>query len=205
MNERTTRGTPRRKGAVLLALAAALAAAAARPGFALTVEQAYAMVENHRHTEFDPRAAGIAPDEAACLTKLFDLVDLAIVEKMQTWMYYQSEGKTGASYRDYRGRVDRLIADLTALKTPARLAEVQRLLTDAIREQRDFFAAWDEAFSQSARGVDNREAHKTRGSLMQSSSNKLHDAYARLRALYPDADHRNLDAFYDHLCVLDML
>src|SRR5260221_491269 len=92
-----------------------------------------------RHNAFDPNAPGFTPAEAAYLTKLFDLVDMAIVEKMQTFVWFQSEGRKGASFRASRARVDRVIGELGALEAPANLFQVQRLMVEAVREQRAFF------------------------------------------------------------------
>jgi len=195
-------------GALIGALAltaGALAPGACVPAFGMTVDEAYQETDGHRHTDFDPNVPGFSHAEALYLSKLFDLVDLAIVEKLQTWMWFQSEGKRGASFRDSRVRVDRLIGELAALQAPSQLAEVQRLMVEAVREQRAFFEAWQQAFDAAERGEDNRQAHAERGRLMQSSSAKLHEAYNRLRTLFPTAGRQNLDAFYDHLCVLDLL
>ena len=187
-----------------IAIVAALWLPAAAPACAMTVREAYEAMDGHRHTDFDPNAPGFTPAEAAYLTKLFDLVDMAIVEKMQTFVWFQSEGKKGASFRASRARVDRVIGELGALEAPANLFQVQRLVVEAVREQRAFFEAWQDAFEASARGEDNREAHAERGRLLQSSSTKLRIAYNKLCALFPAAGQRNFDAFYDHLCVLDL-
>jgi len=188
-----------------LAAAALLLPPASGQASAMTVQEAYEAMDGHRHTEFDPHAPGLIHAEAAYLAKLFDLVDLAIVEKMQTWVWVQSEGRKGASFRDSRARVDRIAADLGALRAPVRLAEVQRLMVEAVREQRAFFEAWQEAFDASTRNVDNSQANAASNRLMQSSSAKLRAAYNQLQTLFPAAGRRNLDAFYDHLCVLDLM
>jgi hypothetical protein len=174
------------------------------PAFGMTVQEAYEAMDGHRHTDFDPHAPGLVHAEAIYLTELFELVDLAIVEKMQTWVWFQSEGRKGASFRESRTRVDQIIAEFVTLEAPARLAEVQRLMVEAIQEQRAFFQAWQEAFDARGRDEESGQAHAARGRLMESSSAKLHAAYNQLRALFPTAGRRNLDAFYDHLCVLDM-
>jgi hypothetical protein len=189
----------------LAVTAALLPSPASGPAFGMTVQEAYEAMDGHRHTDFDPKAPGFSHADAVYLAKLFDLVDLAIVEKMQTWVWFQSEGRKGSSFRDSRARVDQLIAEISALQAPARLAEVQRLMVEAVREQRAFFEAWQQAFDAAERGEDNRQGHAAHGALMQSSSAKLHAAYNELRTLFPAAGRQNLDAFYDHLCVLDVL
>jgi hypothetical protein len=184
---------------ILTLLVALLAIGPAR---AMTVEQAYQEMQ-HRHATLDPTSAGFSREEAAYLSRLFELVDLAIVEKMQAWTWFQSEGRKGKSVQEYRARVDVLIATLDNLPAPERLLGVKRLLVEATRDQRAFFETWNRAVA--AAGRDNADAHRTRGNFMKSSSQKLHQAYAQLMSLFPNAGQQNFDAFYDHLCVLDLL
>jgi len=165
----------------------------------MTVQQAYEAHAGHRHTDFDPTAAGFSPREAAYLVSLFDLIDLAIVEKTQAWTWFQSGGRAGAPVATYKDRIDDLIGAIDRLPAPDRLQPIRTLLVEAIREQTLFFEAWE----QSERGgaipvADGRGRH------LQSSSQKLHQAYGQLRVLFPEAGKRNFDAFYDHLCVLDL-
>jgi hypothetical protein len=186
---------------ILIILVALLAIGPAR---AMTVEQAYQEMQ-HRHATLDPTSAGFSREEAAYLSRLFELVDLAIVEKMQAWTWFQSEGRKGKSVQEYRNRVDSLIATLDNLPAPERLRGVKRLLVEAIRDQRAYFETWNQALTVAAAGQDNAAVHRTRGNYMKSSSQKLHQAYAQLMSLFPNAGQQNFDAFYDHLCVLDLL
>ncbi len=172
---------------------------ARKPSSGMTVQQAYQSHAGHRHTDFDPTAAGFNPREAAYLVNLFDLVDLAIVEKTQAWTWFQSGGRAGAPVGTYKGRIDRLVTDIDRLPAPERLQPVRTLIVEAIREQTLFFEAWE----QSERGGVAR-ATDNKGRYLQSSSQKLQLAYSHLRALFPEAGKRNFDSFYDHLCVLDL-
>jgi len=181
-----------------------MATLASAPVFAMTVEEAYQDMQ-HRHASLDPTSRGFTREEAAYLSRLFELVDLAIVEKMQAWTWFQSEGRKGKSVREYRYRVDSLIAILDRLPAPDRLREAQHLLVDAIRDQRAFFETWNEALTVGAAGRDNREVYRSRGMYLKSSSQKLHHVYGQLMQLFPDAGQQNFDAFFDHLCVLDLL
>jgi len=185
-------------------LAAFVALSALVPVHAMTVEEAYREMQ-HRHATLDPTSRGFSREEAAYLSRLFELVDLAIVEKMQAWTWFQSEGRRGKSVQEYRDRVDSLIAILDGLPAPVRLREVQRLLVDAIRDQRAYFETWNQALSVGAAGKDNRDVYRSRGTYLKSSSRKLHQVYGQLMTLFPDAGQQNFDAFYDHLCVLDLL
>lgn len=189
-------------GATLLALGVALAAGA--PAYPMTVEEAYQEMQ-HRHQSLDPTSHGFSREEAAYLSRLFELVDLAIVEKMQAWTWFQSEGRKGKSPQEYRTRVDSLVSILEGLPAPERLHQVQRLLVDAVRDQRAFFESWNDALAVAASGRDNREVYRSRGTYLKSSSQKLHQVYGLLMNLFPEAGQQNFDAFYDHLCVLDLL
>ena len=191
----------RARAPILTVLVGLLALA---PAHAMTVEQAYDEMQ-HRHATLDPTSAGFSREEAAYLSRLFELVDLAIVEKMQAWTWFQSEGRKGKSVQEYRNRVDSLIATLDTLPAPERLRGVKRLLVEAIRDQRAYFETWNQALTVAAAGQDNAAVHRTRGNYMKSSSQKLHQAYAQLMSLFPNAGQQNFDAFYDHLCVLDLL
>jgi hypothetical protein len=172
---------------------------ARKPASGMTVQQAYQSHAGHRHTDFDPTAAGFNPREAAYLVNLFDLVDLAIVEKTQAWTWFQSGGRAGAPVGTYKGRIDSLVTDIDRLPAPERLQPVRTLIVEAIREQTLFFEAWE----QSERGGV-AKATDDKGRYLQSSSQKLHQAYGHLRVLFPEAGKRNFDSFYDHLCVLDL-
>lgn len=203
----TSTDRPQKSPATLVT--AALAAAvfftlAVAPAAALTVEQAYEEMA-HRHAGLDPAAAGFTREEAAYLSRLFELVDLAIVEKAQAWTWFQSEGRKGKSLPEYRVRVDALIARLDSLPAPDRLRSVQGLLVDAVRDQRAFFETWTQALEVGARGQDYQDIHRSRGMHLKNSSRKLHQVYGQLMDLFPNAGQQNFDAFYDHLCVLDLL
>jgi len=185
-------------------IAALVAVSALGSASSMTVEEAYQEMQ-HRHATLDPTSSGFSREEAAYLSRLFELVDLAIVEKMQAWTWFQSEGRKGKSVQEYRNRVDSLIAILDGLPAPERLRDVQRLLVEAIRDQRAFFETWNQALAVGAVGKDSREVYRSRGLYLKSSSQKLHQVYGQLMNLFPNAGQQNFDAFYDHLCVLDLL
>ena len=186
------------------ALAVVLSAVAVAPAAALTVDEAYQEMA-HRHAGLDPASAGFAREEAACLSRLFELVDLAIVEKAQAWTWLHSEGRRGKPLPEYRIRLDALIARLDSLPAPDRLRPVQTLLADALRDQRAFFETWTPALEVGARGQENQDVQRSRGIYLKDSSRKLHQVYGQLMDLFPNAGQQNFDAFYDHLCVLDLL
>lgn len=193
------------RGACAAVLASIVPAALLPAGVqAMTVEEAYQEIA-HRHAALDPGAAGIGRDDAAFLSRLFELIDLAIVEKVQAWAWFQSEGRRGKPFPAYRERIEALIARIEALPAPERLRAPHRLLVDAIRDQRDFFASWEEAVQVSLQGKSSRGAHYARMNALRSSSARLHQVYDQLVRLFPEAGPQNFNAFYDHLCALDLL
>lgn len=198
------RATPLLAALAAAALAVLLFTVAVDSAAAMTVGEAYEEMA-HRHAGLDPASAGFAREEAAFLSRLFELVDLAIVEKAQAWTWFQSGGRKGKALPEYRVRVDALIARLDALPAPDRLRPVQALLVDAVRDQRAFFETWTQALEVGAGGQDNQDVHRSRGIHLKNSSRKLHQVYGRLMDLFPNAGQQNFDAFYDHLCVLDLL
>ena len=172
--------------------------------FAMTVEEAYAVMQ-HRHAELDVKSLGRPPAETAFLERLFRLIDLTIVEKVGTTLWFDSEGKKGIPFGRSKGRIDALIADLQALPAPAHLEEIRGLVVAAVTDQRTYFQSFQDSLDGRQPGGDEPEAFRSRARLVKSSSGKLHAAYNRLLAVYPGIGQRNFDAFYDHLCVLDLL
>ena len=170
---------------------------------ALTVEEAYRAIP-HRYTAFDTKSAKTDPKQAACLDSFFRLVNLAIVERVQTLTWFQSNGRQGSSFQNYRKRVGELITQFGVLPIPKNLEEVRRQVVEAIKDQRAYFEEWEQATTK-------REPFKFAlgtGSLhprVLASSQKLQQAYARLMQLYPREEARNQQAFFDHLCALDFI
>src|SRR5262245_27006416 len=160
------------------------------PARSMTVEEAYGEMQ-HRHATLDPTSKGFSREEGAYLSRLFELVDLAIVEKMEAWTWFQSEGRKGKSLQEYRAQVDSLITTLNTLPPPEKLKEMQRLLVEAIQDQRAFFETWNEAIAVASSGRDNREAHRSRGVYLKSSSQKLHRVYGMLMDMFPAAGQQN--------------
>jgi hypothetical protein len=171
------------------------------PGRAMTVGEAYQETQQ-RHASVDPTSAGFSREEGSYLSHVFEIVDLAIVEKTQARAWFQSGARRGEPVREYRARVDSLVAILNRLPTPARLIDVRRLLIEAIRDQESFFETWDESLTVTASARGNREVLRTRGMYMKASSRKLHEVYGLLMSLFPEAGQQNFDAFHDHLSVL---
>ncbi len=171
--------------------------------FAMTVEEAYRAIP-HRYTAFDTKSAKMHSKEAACLESFFRLVNLAIVERVQTLTWFQSSGKQGSSFQDYRKRVGALITQFAVLPVPKNLEEARRQVIEAIKDQRTYFEEWEQAMTKRERfkyalGAGPRHPR------VLASSQKLQQAYAQLMQLFPREDARNQRAFFDHLCALDFI
>ncbi len=91
----------------------------ARSSAAMSVDEAYAAIP-HRRTVFDQRAARMTSEEAEGLTRLFALVDRAIVARVT------------------RAGSDAVLADLRALELSPRLRHVQALVTEAVVAERAY-------------------------------------------------------------------
>ncbi len=173
-----------------LTLLSELWAAELRQG--MGVDEAYRAIP-HERTQFLRQRAHMPDAEADYLDNLFALVDLAVVERVQTQRWMQSGGRRGED----RANHGAILRELKDLAVPDRLIAVHRLVVEAIGEQHDYFELW-----RSNQGV-NRFDH--RHPLIQGSHRKLIDVYNRLIRLYPSENGHNKKAFYDHLCALDFI
>jgi hypothetical protein len=171
--------------------------------FAIGVEDAYRTIP-HRYTPFESKSVKMNPAESAFLQELFRLVNLAIVERVQTQAWFQSNGKKGAAFSNYQRATNGLIAQLEALAVPDKLKAVNRTVIEALKDQGAYFEEWQ-------RMVTRREPFKhalgagPHHPRILAASQKLHDAYGRLMQAYPQEADRTKQAFFDHLCALDFI
>jgi hypothetical protein len=169
----------------------------------MTVEEAYRAIP-HRYTAFETKSAKMDPKEAACLESFFRLVNLAIIERVQTLTWFQSNGRQGSSLQSYRKRVGDLITQFGALAIPKNLEEVRLQVVEAINDQRAYFEEWEQATTKKqpfkyALGAGPRHPR------VLASSQKLQQAYAQLVQIYPREGSRIQQAFFGHLCALDFI
>lgn len=153
---------------------------------AMTVDEAYAAIP-HKKTRFDAAAATMGMAERQLLDIFFGLTDLAVAERVSAMIAIR-DGKA------YSGNYDAILARLAALDVPEKLKRAHDLVTQAVREQRQYLGlmAAGEAFSRGA-------------PLVHSSHQKLVAAYSELMRLYPQEGAHNRTAFFDHLCALDFI
>ena len=166
---------------------------------AMTVEEAYRLIP-HKKTDFNASSAKMTPAEVGYLEQFFELVNLAIVERVQTLQWFRSGGTRGRSYRSYQGQIEEVLAQLQNLDVPAHLKHVHRLVIDAIHEQRTFYERW-----KSAVAAGKRFRFNGGDPLVRTSHAKLIEAYYGLLQLFPNEQKQNKEAFFDHLCALDFI
>jgi len=173
------------------------------PTFAISVEDAYRAIP-HRYTPFEPKLVKMNLRDGAFLQEFFRLVNLAIVERVQTQAWFQSNGKKGTAFPNYKRVTDSVIAQLEALAVPDNLKAVNRGVIDALKEQETYFEEWQRAVT---RGEPFKHAlgTGTHHPRVLAASQKLHVAYATLMQAYPQEAERTKQAFFDHLCALDFI
>jgi len=170
---------------------------------AISVEEAYRAIP-HRYTPFESKSVKMSSRDATFLEEFFRLINLAIVDRVQTQAWFQSNGKRGLGFPNYQRTTGRLIAQVEAMAVPDSLKPAHRNVIDAIKEQRAYFEDWQRVVTtgkpfKQALGAG---AHHPR---VLNSSQKLHEAYGRLMQAYPQEGQRTKQAFFDHLCALDFI
>jgi hypothetical protein len=171
--------------AILACLALFMSALPARAGQTMTVEEAYKAIP-HARTVFDSTQGQMGADEKAFLDKFFQLVDLAVVERVAA-MQAISSGR--AVTFNYAG----IESSLMALDVPDKLKTAHALVMQAVAEHRQYLEKWKASGG----------AFNISDPLISSSSAKLVQAYSELMAAYPAEGAHNKQAFFDHLCALD--
>ena len=172
--------------------------------WAMSIEEAYRAIP-HKQTTFDPASAKMTHDEASFLHEFFSLVDLTMVERVQTLGWFHSNGARGRPFGHYRMQITDLLSRMENLKVPASLKPVHKLVTEAIGEQKGYFENWQQSMDRSETFKYPPGARMPRHKNVSSSHHKLIQAYNRLMKLYPEEIKHNQKAFFDHLCALDFI
>ena len=171
---------------------------------AMTVEEAYKAIP-HRYTPFEAGSASMTLQESRFLADFFGLVNLAIVERVQTLAWFQSRGKQGSPVSHYRKNVERIIANLRQLNVPKNCAAVRQRVVEAIQDQKAYFQEWESTQVASSPFKGALGSAGPRHALVTTSSQKLHQAYSELVRQFPKESAKNQQAFFDHLCALDFI
>lgn len=171
---------------------------------AMTVEEAYRAIP-HRYTPFEAGSASMTSEESRFVAECFRLVNLAIVERVQTLAWFQSRGKQGSPFSNYRKNIEMIIRQLGQLNVPRNCVSVRQRVVEAIQDQKAYFQEWDNAQAGNAPFKYALGSAGPRHALVSSSSQKLHQAYGELMQLFPKERAKNQQAFFDHLCALDFI
>jgi hypothetical protein len=163
-----------------------------RVALALSVDQAYRAIP-HQRTPYRRAEASVGAGRIDYLEALFALTDMAMIERVQTQLWLQSDGRHGAD----RGNHPQILASLDRLRPPVELDQAHMLIREAVAEQAKLFGRWRET-----RRTDYFDAADP---LVRSSHGKLIAAYNELMARYPNEGPQNKQAFFDHLCALDFI
>lgn len=158
----------------------------------MSVGDAYRAIP-HQRTTFDRPAARMDASDARYLETLFELTDLAMVERVQRQLWLQSGGEHGSANENHR----EILAHIDSLELPKSLGRVHALTREAIDEQHRYLSMWRESGQT---GYFSRAAP-----LIRSSHGKLIAAYNELLVLYSQEGAHNRQAFFDHLCALDFI
>ncbi len=159
----------------------------------MSVQEAYEAIP-HRRTIFDASYTKMSKEEETYLVQLFQLVDMAIVERVRILLLLNAPQEVEKGIDHY----DEIFINFNSLQVPESLQEVHQLILTAIKEQREFLEEWLQSDNFSSSKVASHP-------LVKSSSQRLHQAYALLLSLYPNEDQHNKDAFFDYLCALDFI
>lgn len=168
----------------------------------MTISQAYRALP-HQRTQFNASHAKMSAQESKYLDHLFFVTDLAFRERMVMLRAFHA-GKDHRYIEAYNKEIGNLLGSFEFIEPPTRaLGQVEKLITESVNEQREFFNIW-----YKARGTphykqlqQNIASHK----YVQSSHRKLLQAYGVLKKNYSQEMPHNQQSFYDHLCALDFL
>lgn len=157
----------------------------------MPVDKAYRSIP-HQQTTFNSSSATMSVEDAGYLNKLFSIVDVAVVERVQTLRWYQTGGLRGVNNNNYA----QIISELEQMDVPDNLKQAHTLIQQAIVEQNQYF-----------RKIDSSDIYsfKANDLTIRSSHTKLIKAYNLLMALFPKENNHNKTAFFDHLCALDFI
>lgn len=168
----------------------------------MTISQAYRNLP-HQRTQFSATYAKMSEKETEYLEHLFFVTDLAFRERMVMLRAFNAQ--RGHLYIEvYNKEISNLLGSFEFIDPPNQILEqVERLVLGSISEQRKFFNIW-----YNARGtMQYKELQRSLASheYVQSSHQKLIQAYGVLQNNYTQEVPHNLQSFYDHLCALDFL
>lgn len=166
---------------------------------AMSVDEAYRAIP-HNRTNFDPSTAGMSAVEHTYLDRVFELINQAIVLRVETGQRLGNDTQWPDAYPRYLRSITSIREQLRQLNTPIKLWPVRNLLDDVFENHRHYF----ERQSQ-LRQAGQPFSFDANDPPIARSHAKLIDAYNILMGLYPHETKANQQAFFDHLCALDFI
>ncbi len=149
--------------------------------FSMTVEEAYRSIP-HARTAFLSDDSKLPQDEKRALVTLFEIVDEAIVLRVEA---LRSRSAMQEEYALLKAR-------LASMAVPLKLQNVRELVLGAVKDQESYLKKKPRQVNASDKAVS-------------AASGKLHTAYGELMGLYPNENAHNKQAFFDYLCALDFV
>ena len=178
---------------MLLGVAYSIIAASVVSAELMTVQGAFQAL-GVPYVPFDVQHANMPGEEKRFLKQFFDLIERSVLERVQTMQALSVSEDTDLHVNEFQ-KIEQQIRDL---QVPPKLEDVHALVINAIEEERMFIEQWR------MRVREGKTVDIMGDPLMQSSSNKLHQAYQSLMQLYP-SEGRNREAMEHHLCALDFI
>ncbi|PCI55232.1 MAG: hypothetical protein COB36_06300 [Alphaproteobacteria bacterium] len=168
----------------------------------MSISQAYRALP-HQRTQFNASHAKMGVLESKYLDHLFFVTDLAFRERMLMLRAFQV-GQDHRYIETYNKEIGNLLGSFEFIEPPTRvLGQVEKLVIESVREQRAFFNIWYKA--RGTQQYKNWQRNVASHKYVQSSHQKLIQAYSVLKQNYPQEIPHNQQSFYDHLCALDFL
>ena len=165
----------------------------------MSIEEAYRAIP-HKSTPFLTDRSKLDFLTRMSLQKYFDLVNQAVVQRVQTLQWFASSGQQGENYKVYQSEIGTVLTALRRIKAPREMKKSIDLAISAIQDQSDYFSQWS-----NKRGHGKTFSFNSRDRLVQSSHRKLISAYNHLMSTYSFEASHNKTAFFDHLCALDFI
>jgi hypothetical protein len=168
-----------------------------RPASRMTVEEAYASLEQQR-TKFDARQATMSANEREYLVVVFAIFDAATIARVEAATLL---GR-GLSAVEHVAVLDQLTRFACSFDAPPVLRPFHKHLIDALARQEKFFSDWQRegtafAFTTPEMMRENED--------LQTASRAIRRACNDLLTLYRDEGEQNHNAFMAYCAALDAL
>lgn len=167
----------------------------------MSIDDAYRAIP-HKQTPYDLKQSRIKGADSKYLDHFFFASDMAMRARVMALRGFY--GQSGSmSLERYNSEINDMVNSFSLIQTPRHLKGVEDTLISAVRDQQVFFNEW--AKTKGTRQYENLKRNYRSHPKVQSSHQKLIQAYYKLMAMYPREVQHNKTAFFDHLCALDFI